>query len=602
MKIKFTIFISIIIFVVVFFGAHGNAPWKTEASGLPILKPSDFTYLGSFRIPSEPDESFSRGALAARKVNGHLQFFTNGSNAGAPTIEFLDPESYSLDAPTAPIAPLIKSWGNIYGDKIQDNTGASAFSHPGLGVDFPALLYHDDKLYFTYVDNYSCGYTWPSLGMFDLQTGLTYGPWGMSPSAASTGKYLTELPDGTIGAGSGIFCFNSSGSWGPELYGGMTFPTASTPTFLQSGTRLAMPYTYARYPYNPAYFQSNGTLTPGAPQTTLLRPGNYNWYPTNPEFKLDPLKNNGVGSFDEIDNVYSASWINLPDKQGVVFTGRIGTGDLWYGGTELSPTPGVTDHCWGGQGPHAQGFDARWWIYDPATLNQVKNGAINSWEAKPAYEFDPTVAIHSFQMKCSKDFGSGMYFDPDTRKLYVTAREGDISRPYRYLELVHVFFVNGAGFTPPTPVPSPAPSPNPTPNPSPSPASPSAPLDIINDISGYSWCAADNQTCSFTGTKYVAWGANGSYIRRTITGSVTCSNDSFSGDPTPNVLKACYVKDISLPSIVGDFDHNGIVNSLDWSYMNSKWFTADATADLNHDGIVNSLDFSILNKNWLKTS
>ncbi len=55
-------------------------------------------------------------------------------------------------------------------------------------------------------------------------------------------------------------------------------------------------------------------------------------------------------------------------------------------------------------------------------------------------------------------------------------------------------------------------------------------------------------------------------------------------------------------TLVGDFNHDNIVNSLDWSYMNTHWFTADATADLNHDGIVNSLDFSILNKNWGKTN
>jgi hypothetical protein len=56
------------------------------------------------------------------------------------------------------------------------------------------------------------------------------------------------------------------------------------------------------------------------------------------------------------------------------------------------------------------------------------------------------------------------------------------------------------------------------------------------------------------------------------------------------------------PTLVGDLNDDGIVNSLDWSYMNSKWFTSDATADLNHDGIVNSIDFSILNNNWQKGS
>lgn len=52
---------------------------------------------------------------------------------------------------------------------------------------------------------------------------------------------------------------------------------------------------------------------------------------------------------------------------------------------------------------------------------------------------------------------------------------------------------------------------------------------------------------------------------------------------------------------LGDINKDGIVNSLDWSLMNAKWFTNDANADLNKDGIVNSLDWSIMNSNWLKT-
>ncbi len=62
--------------------------------------------------------------------------------------------------------------------------------------------------------------------------------------------------------------------------------------------------------------------------------------------------------------------------------------------------------------------------------------------------------------------------------------------------------------------------------------------------------------------------------------------------PTPNP---------SPSPLKGDINKDGIVNSLDWSLMNSKWFSNDTTADLNNDGIVNSLDFSIMNGNWSKT-
>jgi hypothetical protein len=54
--------------------------------------------------------------------------------------------------------------------------------------------------------------------------------------------------------------------------------------------------------------------------------------------------------------------------------------------------------------------------------------------------------------------------------------------------------------------------------------------------------------------------------------------------------------------LIGDLNGDGIVNSLDFSILNTKWLTKDALADLNGDGIVNSLDWSILNGNWFKTA
>ncbi|MFZ2523234.1 MAG: PQQ-dependent sugar dehydrogenase [Minisyncoccia bacterium] len=61
-------------------------------------------------------------------------------------------------------------------------------------------------------------------------------------------------------------------------------------------------------------------------------------------------------------------------------------------------------------------------------------------------------------------------------------------------------------------------------------------------------------------------------------------------------------KEIFPPTpLPGDINLDHIVNSLDWSIMNSRWFTSDTTSDLNKDGVVNSLDFSLLNANWFKT-
>ena len=50
--------------------------------------------------------------------------------------------------------------------------------------------------------------------------------------------------------------------------------------------------------------------------------------------------------------------------------------------------------------------------------------------------------------------------------------------------------------------------------------------------------------------------------------------------------------------IVGDFNGDGLVNSIDFSLMTSAWNTNNSTYDLNRDGIVNSLDYVIMVQNW----
>ncbi|MEU6146909.1 alpha-L-rhamnosidase [Streptomyces sp. NPDC047081] len=63
---------------------------------------------------------------------------------------------------------------------------------------------------------------------------------------------------------------------------------------------------------------------------------------------------------------------------------------------------------------------------------------------------------------------------------------------------------------------------------------------------GYTRCAGEGGTCSFSGTRSVAYGA-GTYTYKTVTGSTPCTSASFGGDPAPNILKSCYVADAGGP-------------------------------------------------------
>jgi hypothetical protein len=89
-----------------------------------------------------------------------------------------------------------------------------------------------------------------------------------------------------------------------------------------------------------------------------------------------------------------------------------------------------------------------------------------------------------------------------------------------------------AGDAAPAPTPAPAPPP---PAPAPAPAS--------------SWvtCASEGGTCAVQGTRQVRYGANTTYLYRTVTGSIGCGNDVW-GDPLVGVLKSCAYETKSAPS------------------------------------------------------
>ncbi|MFD4604532.1 alpha-L-rhamnosidase [Streptomyces sp. NPDC058464] len=78
------------------------------------------------------------------------------------------------------------------------------------------------------------------------------------------------------------------------------------------------------------------------------------------------------------------------------------------------------------------------------------------------------------------------------------------------------------------------------------PAAPADPATTGALRAGYTRCAGEGGTCSFSGTRSVAYGA-GTYTYKTVTDSTACGNDSFGGDPAPNLVKSCYVADAGGP-------------------------------------------------------
>jgi hypothetical protein len=63
---------------------------------------------------------------------------------------------------------------------------------------------------------------------------------------------------------------------------------------------------------------------------------------------------------------------------------------------------------------------------------------------------------------------------------------------------------------------------------------------VAPETSATSWtqCASENYLCSFSGTRQVRYGLNGSYAYKTATDSIDCNNITF-GDPLPGTYKVC---------------------------------------------------------------
>ena len=81
-----------------------------------------------------------------------------------------------------------------------------------------------------------------------------------------------------------------------------------------------------------------------------------------------------------------------------------------------------------------------------------------------------------------------------------------------------------------------------------------APLLTYNNMppvgSGWTHCAAENQTCSFTGTATVAYGTNGKFAYGSLTNGTACTNTVF-GDPNYGVIKGCFVSTSFAPPTPG---------------------------------------------------
>jgi hypothetical protein len=263
-------------------------------------------------------------------------------------------------------------------------------------------------------------------------------------------------------------------------------------------------------------------------------------------------------------------------------------------------------------------------IYDPALYAQVAAGTRQPYDISYNQEMDLNPFVPGLGSPESGRGGAdpqvagfpiSTITDTGARQIII-AFANENPPPYHGGNAIYVFNVGPNAVTPPiAPQSTPSHDPTPAPSPATTPATPStgAPCTLVTsgtDALGHIWTISFGWTMrdgqySLPGGGNMP-GAAGS-VYKFIDGIVNVK-DSRDGlwyrwnESVRNwiIVGAIEPACSTNPTKIGDLNNDGIVNSFDWAYMNSKWYTNDSVADINKDGIVNTIDFSMMNQNWLK--
>lgn len=425
------------------------------------LRVSDLTYLGMLRCPTSGASRMdgAAGSMTGRVVNGQTRILITGQSSVLkdPLYEFSDPGGYGATLGMSPVMPLVKVWGDIYGSHRVTYDNATGQIRPIAGMSAGGMHWSEKQqlLYWTYYDNYNVAILkdW-SLGATRLDpAGPTpFGPWRVSATDGKKGPWhgtrVSEHPvTGEMLVGASLASGNNSSPWGPECWSG-AFPNASTPAGYGAPDLPVQKY----LTYYPAISQikPDGSFT--APLKSARRPGDYLWEGCmftsgGVQTEIDPAKNGGVGSWTQLDLWHDLTWIDLPDRFGVLYTGSLMAAHIWYSNAGaghlncchgMPPPVSVT-------GPVSTDGYPFMAIYNPADLAAVRAGTMTDYTVNPVELVNGTTRWNLLTAPIgdlqAKNF-CGQYFNPQTRKLYVCAPSADHSTPFYFVPVVHVFQVN----------------------------------------------------------------------------------------------------------------------------------------------------------------
>lgn len=208
-------------------------------------------------------------------------------------------------------------------------------------------------------------------------------------------------------------------------------------------------------------------------------------------------------------------------------------------GSVIATVDGVDSRCMdisnGGQvtitnsviekGPNSENNDLIG--YGPEGLNSAYTHTFTMTGTTVIEDRGNGPAVDFYNAPSSISINGNTFIGPDA-----IANSGDTSNNTKYASR------SAAGLQAYPYLPSAGGSVTPSPSPSPSPTA-----------TGSNWvkCAAENGTCTFSGTHTVRYGTGTSWTTQVATGSITCNNATF-GDPANGYIKECDVDLSTSPS------------------------------------------------------
>lgn len=353
----------------------------TSLLNRPVIRQDDLEYLGAFRLPTYAcgySTAFAESGITVRRVNGDLRLLTGSHRYSGDAIYECTVPGWGTVAGEWPQSTIVREWGAaVYG--TPNMKSGSDWTH---GVNYDQAT---GRLYFSFAEGYNVAQgNDPSLGYARLEeTGpVAAGPWAAPEAIAH--------------------CQRIRG-------GSLTIPDWFADRYL-AGRRLGLGFggyysgfsACSKGPFLAAAHHPDGSTTQLDTIALIDHPDTH-WgtrdadYWTTIAWCRNPVVGN-VGYWGAKDEIHgAAAWVDLPDKQGVLFLSRMGHGKVWY---DLGL-------IWSDR------TDAWWWVYDPADLASVAQGQKQPWE--PQHDFWKM----DYSPRQSEVMTPGCAFDPQTRTLFV---------------------------------------------------------------------------------------------------------------------------------------------------------------------------------------